>query len=60
MKQAVIVSAVRTPLGSFGGSLSQIGATDLGGHVIRETMKRAGISGTDVSEVIMGMVLPCG
>ncbi|WP_163335780.1 acetyl-CoA C-acetyltransferase [Desulfopila sp. IMCC35008] len=60
MKQAVIVSAVRTPFGSFGGSLSKIGATDLGAHVIREAVKRAGISAEDVDECIMGMVLPCG
>jgi acetyl-CoA C-acetyltransferase len=60
MKQAVIVSAVRTPLGSFGGSLSKIGATDLGAHVIKEAVKRAGIAGEDVDECIMGMVLPCG
>ncbi len=60
MKRAVIVSAVRTPLGSFGGSLSNIGATDLGGHVIKEAVNRAGIDGGNVDECIMGMVLPCG
>ncbi|MBT8329801.1 MAG: acetyl-CoA C-acetyltransferase, partial [Desulfofustis sp.] len=51
---------VRTPLGSFGGSLANIGGTDLGAHVIREAVDRAGITGTDVDECIMGMVLPCG
>ncbi|WP_022665042.1 acetyl-CoA C-acetyltransferase [Desulfospira joergensenii] len=60
MKKAVIVSAVRTPLGSFGGTLSTMGATDLGGHVIREAVKRAGIEDKEVSECIMGQVLPCG
>jgi len=60
MKKAVIVSAVRTPLGSFGGSLSKIGATDLGAHVIKEAVKRAGIDKNDIDECIMGMVLPCG
>lgn len=60
MKKAVIVSAVRTPLGSFGGSLAKIGATDLGGHVIRESINRAKIADSDVDECIMGMVLPCG
>jgi len=60
MKQAVIVSAVRTPLGSFGGSLSTVGATDLGAHVIREAVRRAGITDGEVNECIMGMVLPCG
>jgi acetyl-CoA C-acetyltransferase len=60
MKEAVIVSAVRTPLGSFGGSLSNIGATDLGAIVIKEAVKRAGLDNSDVNEVIMGQVLPCG
>jgi acetyl-CoA C-acetyltransferase len=54
------VSAVRTPLGSFNGSLGNIGATRLGALVIEEAVKRAGIQKDDVNEVIMGMVLPCG
>ena len=60
MHEAVIVSAVRTPLGSFNGSLGNIGATDLGAIVITEALKRAGIEKQTVNEVIMGMVLPCG
>ena len=60
MKEAVIVSAVRTPLGSFNGALGNVGATKLGSIVIEEAVKRAGIEKTDVNEVIMGMVLPCG
>lgn len=60
MREAVIVSAVRTPLGSFNGSLSSLGATKLGAIVIDEAVKRAGISKEDVDEVIMGLVLPCG
>lgn len=60
MKKAVIVSAVRTPFGSFGGSLSKIGATDLGALVIKEAVIRSGIDKTLVDECIMGMVLPCG
>lgn len=60
MKEAVIVSAVRTPLGSFSGSLGKIGATDLGAIVIKEAVKRAGIKKEVVDEVIMGQVLPCG
>ena len=60
MKEAVIVSAVRTPLGSFNGSLGSIGATDLGAIVIKEAVKRAGIDKQEVNEVIMGQVLPCG
>jgi acetyl-CoA C-acetyltransferase len=60
MHEAVIVSAVRTPLGSFNGSLGGIGATRLGALVIEEAVKRAGIEKQTVNEVIMGMVLPCG
>ncbi len=60
MREAVIVSAVRTPLGSFNGSLGAIGATKLGGLVIEEAVKRAGIGKDKVNEVIMGLVLPCG
>ena len=60
MKEAVIVSAVRTPLGSFNGSLGNIGATQLGAIVIEEAVKRAGIEKNDVNEAIMGIVLPCG
>ena len=59
-REAVIVSAVRTPLGSFGGTLSGFGATKLGGMIIQEAVKRAGIEKADVDEVIMGQVLPCG
>lgn len=60
MKEAVIVSAVRTPLGSFNGSLGTIGATKLGAIVIEEAVKRAGIEKEHVNEVIMGQVLPLG
>lgn len=60
MNKAVIVSATRTPLGSFGGTLSKTGATDLGALVIKEAVKRAGIDKKEVNECIMGMVLPCG
>lgn len=60
MNKAVIVSATRTPLGSFGGSLSGMGATTLGGLVIREAIRRADIEDAVVDECIMGMVLPCG
>jgi acetyl-CoA C-acetyltransferase len=57
---AVIVSAVRTALGNFNGSLSSVPATQLGAIVIEEAIQRAGISKEDVNEVIMGQVLPCG
>ena len=60
MKEAVIVSAVRTPLGSFNGSLGNIGATQLGAIVIEEAVNRAGIEKSAVNEAIMGIVLPCG
>jgi acetyl-CoA C-acetyltransferase len=60
MKEAVIVSAVRTPLGSFNGSLANLGATQLGALVIEEAINRAGIPKKAVNEAIMGMVLPCG
>ncbi len=60
MKEVVIVSAVRTPIGSFNGSLAGIGATKLGAIVIEEAVKRAGIQKNEVNEVIMGQVLPCG
>jgi len=60
MRRAVIVSAVRTPLGSFNGTLSSVGATKLGAIVIEEAIRRAGIEKSAVNEVIMGQVLPCG
>lgn len=56
----VIVSAVRTPLGAFSGTLKDTGATDLGAIVITEAIRRAGLEKKDIHEVIMGMVLPCG
>jgi len=60
MREAVIVSAVRTPLGNFDGSLSNFGATKLGAVVIEAAIQRAGIEKQTVNEIIMGMVLPCG
>ncbi len=60
IREVVIVSACRTPLGAFNGTLSGIGATKLGALAIEEAVKRAGIEKTDVDEVIMGQVLPCG
>jgi acetyl-CoA C-acetyltransferase len=60
MREAVIVSAVRTPLGAFNGTLAGIGATDLGGQVIAEAVRRARIDASEVNEAIMGLVLPCG
>ena len=52
-----IVSAVRTPIGSFGGALKDIPATKLGATAIKAAIERAGIQGADVDEVLMGCVL---
>ncbi|KUO65298.1 MAG: acetyl-CoA acetyltransferase [Gracilibacter sp. BRH_c7a] len=60
MRQAVIVSAVRTPVGSFMGAFAQIPAVELGSAVLREVINRAGISPDQVEEVIMGNVLSAG
>lgn len=56
----VIAAAVRTPLGQFLGDLAPITAPQLGAHVIRAAVERAGISPERVSEVLMGCVLPAG
>lgn len=60
MRDAVIVSAVRTAIGSFNGSLSPLSATEMGGLVIKEALQRAGADGASVDEVIMGNVLQAG
>lgn len=60
MKEAVIVSAVRTPIGSYLGSLSSLKGPELGAIVIKEAINKAKIKPEDVSEVIMGCVLPAG
>jgi acetyl-CoA C-acetyltransferase len=57
MKEVFIISAVRTPMGSFGGSLSGLSATQLGATAIKGALDKAGIKGTDVQEVYMGNVL---
>lgn len=56
MKEVVIVSGVRLPVGSYGGSLKDISAIDMGAMVVREAVKRAGISASEVDEVIIGQV----
>lgn len=56
MKNVVIVSGVRLPVGSFGGSLKTISAIDMGAMVVKEAVSRAGIKGSDVDEVIIGQV----
>lgn len=57
MKEVVIVSAVRTPMGSFGGSLKDITATKLGAVAIKAAIEKAGIQPTDVQDVLMGCVI---
>lgn len=57
MKEVYIVSAVRTPLGSFGGKLSGLSATELGSIAIKGALKKAGVDPSEVQEVIMGNVL---
>jgi acetyl-CoA C-acetyltransferase len=58
--EAVIVSACRTPIGSFGGALKELSAVDLGAIAIREAMARARLAPGDVSDVILGCVLQAG
>ena len=60
MKEVVIVSSARTPFGKFGGGLKALKASDLGGLAIKEALKRAGISGDLVDEVVFGMVVSAG
>ena len=57
MKEVVIESAVRTPMGSFGGALSSVSATQLGSVAIRGAVEKAGINPNEVDEVYMGNVL---
>ena len=58
--EVVIVSAVRTAIGNFGGSLKDTPATTLGAHVIQKALEKAGVSADQVDEVIMGNVLQAG
>lgn len=60
MKDAVIVSAVRTPVGKFQGALSDVTAVELGAIAVREAVRRAGIDAASVEECLMGCVLPAG
>jgi len=60
MTEIVIVGAKRTPIGSFQGQFAGLSSIDLGAASIRAAVDQAGITGADVSEVIMGCVLPAG
>lgn len=56
MQQSLIISAVRTPIGSFGGSLSSISAPTLGATAIKSAIEKAGINPNQVEEVLYGNV----
>ncbi|HET9833797.1 MAG TPA: acetyl-CoA C-acetyltransferase [Vicinamibacterales bacterium] len=60
MTDAVILSACRTPIGSFGGALKDLSASDLGAVVIREAIARARVKPSDIGDVLMGCVLQAG
>jgi len=60
MKEVVIVSGVRTAQGKFSGALKGFSAPQLGGIVIKEAVKKAGLEPKDINEVIMGNVVPAG
>ena len=60
VREVVIASAVRTPIGAFQGSLAALTASQLGSVAIKAALQRAGIEGKDVNEVLMGCVLPAG
>ena len=59
-RKVVIASAVRTPIGAFGGAFKDVSAVDLGATAIREALERAGVPADQVDEVIMGNVLQAG
>jgi acetyl-CoA C-acetyltransferase len=60
MREAVIISACRTPIGDFNGTLKTVPAKELGALVIREAIRRANLDAAEVDEVIFGCVLPHG
>ena len=61
MREAVIVSVARTPIGkAYRGAFNNTGGAELGGHVIREAVKRAGIDGKEIDDVAMGCALEQG
>jgi acetyl-CoA C-acetyltransferase len=60
MEDVVIVAALRTAVGKFGGTIAKIPASDLGAHVIKALLAKTGIKNDQVSEVIMGQVLTAG
>ncbi len=60
MKEVVIVSAVRTPIGSFGGQFKDVSAVDLGAIAVEEALKRINLDGSEVDELIFGNILQAG
>lgn len=60
MKDTYVLGMARTPIGSFGGSLSKISAVDLGAHSIKQAIVKAGVLPEDIEEVFMGQVLQAG
>jgi acetyl-CoA C-acetyltransferase len=60
MQEPVIVSAVRTPVGTFGGQFRDVSATELGRHAVKAAIERAGITAEQVDEVLLGCVLQAG
>jgi len=60
VKEVVILSAVRTAIGKFGGSLKDVPVTQLGAHVVKEAVRRAQLEPSEIQECIMGTVLPAG
>src|SRR5213079_2079836 len=57
MKEVYIISAVRTPIGSFGGSLKDLSATQLGAIAIKGALQKAGVKAEQIQDVLMGCVL---
>lgn len=60
IKDVYLIAAARTPIGSFGGSLSGLSATQLGGMAVREAVRRSGLTANSIEEVLMGNVLSAG
>ncbi|MBU1181276.1 MAG: acetyl-CoA C-acyltransferase, partial [Proteobacteria bacterium] len=60
LSDIVVIGAVRTPMGRFGGTLKDVPSFDLGATAIKEALRRAGITGKDVSEVIYGSCRQAG
>src|SRR5688572_16099761 len=60
MKEVYIISAVRTPIGSFGGSLASVSAITLGGTAVKAALQKAGVDPKQVQEVFIGNVISAG